>query len=462
MRNKFLLFAFGIFFASAFASFAQESDMAISQDDLRILWGDESGPGDAKDGVHLYIKKKAGVESVMLVESVKDPAGKEDNFSYRAQTYNAINGDEIRYLNGKILVSKYATYSLVDSTPEENDQLGQCFHIYVPKEIVYGYPWTRNGTVTLGQGVFINIRTFEKKYCDYRGTFKDNSFTFDFLAEKSHHSIAETSFEEIANLGKGNITYSQGPATLKGDVISSLAKTSKDEKVDIVFAVDTTSSMSDDLVELYQNWIPALAKQYGEFADLRLGLLLFRDYTDDYNFNGLPVKYYGFTKSVEEMKKWIGEIYIEGGEGGDEPEAVYEALYASIKYFDWRNDAHKKIILIGDAQPHPSPRGEIKITKDMVISMANEKNITLDCIIIRDEEEDADTILVTTEKDQAIQTIINSVETSSEGGITGGEDASGGSGAIEGAASTEGPASSTASGSPSSAGGASSTEVPEK
>ncbi len=417
MKNKFLIFASVLFLSAALLpSFAEEAnDMTINPDDLLILWGDEKGPGDSTDGVHIYIKKKPGVESVMLVESVKDPAGKEDNFSYRAETYNAINGDEIRYLNGKVLESQYATYSLVDSTPEFREGFGECFHIFVPKEIIYGYPWTRNGKVTLGQGVFFNIRTFEKQYCDYRGAFKDNSYTFDFLPEKSHHSIAQMTFEEIANLGNGNVTYSQGPSTLKGDMISSLSDSKGKAKVDIVFAIDTTSSMCDDLVELYQHWIPELAKQYKEFSDLRLGLLLYRDYTDNYEFNKLPVKYYGFTRSVDEMKKWIGEVYIEGGEGGDEPEAVYEALYASIKYFDWRKDAHKKIILIGDAQPHPVPRGEIKVTKDMVIDMAKKADITLDCIIIRDDSSVSDSILVTTEKDAAIKTIMDSVENSSAG-----------------------------------------------
>lgn len=417
MKNKILVFAAVLSFAlAALPAFAQKADMTVNPEDLVIQWGNESGPGNGTEGVHLFIKKKAGVESVMLVESVKDPAGKEDNFSYRAENYNKINGDEIRYLNGKILESQYATYSLVDSTPETHKDLGECFHIYIPNEIIYGYPWTRNGTITLGQGVFLNIRTFEKKYCDYRGAFKDNSYTFDFLPEKdnSKHSIAEMTFEEIANLGNGNLTYSQGPATLKGDMISSLADSTDKAKVDIVFAIDTTSSMCDDLVELYQNWIPALAKQYEDFADLRLGLLLYRDYTDDYDFNGLPVQYYGFTRSVDEMKKWIGSVYIEGGEGGDEPEAVYEALYASIKYFDWRKDAFKKIILIGDAQPHPTPRGELKISKEMVIDMAKTNNIKLDCIIIKADTESDDTILVTTEKSDTVKTIIKAVESVSE------------------------------------------------
>ncbi|MCI5523258.1 MAG: VWA domain-containing protein, partial [Spirochaetia bacterium] len=64
------------------------------------------------------------------------------------------------------------------------------------------------------------------------------------------------------------------------------------------------------------------------------------------------------------------------------PEAVYEALYSCIEFYDWRKTAEKKIILIGDAQPHPKPRGIKKISKEDVILLAKDKSIIVDCIIL--------------------------------------------------------------------------------
>lgn len=160
-------------------SFSQSKlDLSVTVDDIYILPGDENGPAKDGAGYHLYIRKKAGMESVMLIESNKDPAGKQTNYAYRAEKYNKINGDEIRYLNGKVLESKTARYSLIDSTPEKNDKFGQCFHIYIPETVVFGYPWARNGAVHLSEGIFVNIRAFSKKYADYSGNFMDNSFNF--------------------------------------------------------------------------------------------------------------------------------------------------------------------------------------------------------------------------------------------------------------------------------------------
>ena len=70
--------------------------------------------------------------------------------------------------------------------------------------------------------------------------------------------------------------------------------------------------------------------------------------------------------------------------GGDTPEAVYEALYASLEFYRWSPFAHKKIILIGDAEPHPSPRAGKGISKKLVEDTARKKEVTIDCIIIPD------------------------------------------------------------------------------
>lgn len=153
-----------------------KSDLTITAEDIYIEAGDENGPSKNGSGYHLYIRKKSGMESVMLIESDKDPSGKQTNYAYRATSYNKINGDEIRYLNGKVLESETAKYSLIDSTPEKNDKLGLCFHIYIPEVIVFGYPWARSGEIHIADGVYLNIRTFEKKYADYTGAFLDNSF----------------------------------------------------------------------------------------------------------------------------------------------------------------------------------------------------------------------------------------------------------------------------------------------
>ncbi|WP_407426909.1 VWA domain-containing protein [Treponema sp.] len=412
--KKIALFFFTVLCISF--SFAESPDLIIYPEDLRLVY-DDGTDFKSSGGYHLYIRKKNGIESVMLVETTKDPEGKIDNYAYRALEYNPVNGDEIRFLNGKKLESNYSKYSLMDSTPEKDSVFGEAFHIFIPAEIAFGYPWTRNGTVKIDRGTFINIRSFSKKYGDYSGEYSDNAFMFDLgktvEKEKKEEPVKEAeteeilpeikepeviiltddynpdaaeSFKNIAAFGGGEMVYSKGPETLPDDIMSSLDRIKNKDCADVIFAIDTTGSMKDDVQKLRDVWIPQLIEKVKEFKSLRLGLLLYRDYGDTYKWMDLPVKKFDFTQSVDLFKKNLNSFYIHGTEGGDIPEAVYEALFASMEYYNWRNEAERKIILIGDAEPHPSPRGSGKYSKDLVASLAERKGVTIDAVIVPDDK----------------------------------------------------------------------------
>ncbi len=399
----------------------QESKkLLISSDDIRLVYEDGKKFENAS-GYHLYIRKREGIESVLLTETTKDPSGVQDNYAYRAGEYNSINGDEVRYLNGKVLDSKYSKYSLVDSTAEADEQFGQAFHIYIPSEIYYGYDWSRHGSVKINKGTFINIRSFEKKYADYTGAFFDNPFMFDLgkiparkekpvetpkveepqikeektepkeveepiVLTDDYNPVAVASFNDIASFNGGQMCYSKGPDSIVDDIMASLDRINPKDKVDVVFAIDTTGSMKDDVQKLREEWIPRLIEDIKKFNNFRIGLLLYRDYNDTYRLMGLPVKRFEFTSNLDVLTKNLNSFKIYGNEGGDIPEAVYEALYASLCFYKWRSEASRKIILIGDAEPHPVPRGTGKYTKQLVADTAKAKNIIIDAIIVPDDK----------------------------------------------------------------------------
>lgn len=401
MKKCFLILS--VFF-TGFAVFAQ-STLLIKPDDIRLV-PEASNSFSEIQGYHLFVKKLPKVESIMLVETTKDPAGKNDSYAYRALEYNKINGDEIRYLNGKKLESEYSKFSLIDSTPEPDEQFGEAFHIYIPHQMQYGYPWSRNGKITIDKGTFINIRAFEKKYGDYTGEYYDNAYMFDLgpkikishkpepepekLPEKEeipiltddYNPVASAKFSEISDF----LTYSKGPETIVNDIMAALNNINPKNMVDVVFAIDATGSMKDDIEQLRKEWIPQLIASLKDFKDIRFGLLLYRDYGDNFKYKNLPVKFFDFTEDVGIFNKNLNGFRINGKEGGDIPEAVYEALYASLEFYTWRQDAQKKIILIGDAEPHPTPRGTKKYTKELVQKIAAEKQIKIDAIITPDEK----------------------------------------------------------------------------
>ena len=398
-------------FLPLFSQGAEQNALLISPADLRIE--------KVEGGSNLFIRKKPGLESVMLTETTKDPLGKEDNYAYRAREWNPVNGDEKRILDGDFLDSKErGLYFLIDSNAQDDAQFGKAFVIFIPDQIVYGYDWSRNGTVQVGKGTFVNIRGFEKKYCDYTGAYFDNPYMFNLekrrrprptsppvlVAEEvepetesepepepepeevvltdDYNPLAADKFKEFSDM----VIYSKGPDSLLDDISAALATVNPKDVVDVVFAIDATGSMKDDIEMLREKLVPRLTQELAGFGDVRFGLLLYRDYGDNFWTRGLPVKFYDFTKSLDDFIKNLNSFKIIGTEGGDIPEPVYEALFASMDFYKWRDDASKKIILIGDAEPHPTPRRSGKYSKELVEKTAREKNVSITAIITPDDK----------------------------------------------------------------------------
>lgn len=387
---------------------AKQQQLRITAENVRLLRDEKNG------GYHLYVKKLPNVNSILLTETTKDPEGKSDSYAYRAKDYNSINGDEIRYLDGKKLESEGAKYSLVDSTTENTSFFGPAFHIYIPETIVYGYEWSRNGEITIGKGTFINIRSFEKPYADYSGDYMDSPFMFDLKVTKrvvkkpapkpqpkpapepepvtepepvdepetvltdDYNPVASEKFKEFSD----DIIYSKGPDTIIEDIRGLLADIEDKDNLDLVFAIDATGSMKNDLDKLKTDMYPLLNELFGNSPGARIGLLFYRDYGDTFKYMDLPVKVFPFTSNFTSFSKNLNSIRIYGKEGGDIPEAVYEAMYASCEFYSWRNTAQKKIILIGDAEPHPTPRGIGRYSKEYVMGIAESRKIKIHSILL--------------------------------------------------------------------------------
>jgi hypothetical protein len=346
-------------------------DFSISPGDLRI---EQRVDG----GFHLFIRKKPGISSVLLTESTRDPSLRADNYAYRAPEWNAVNGDEIRILNGAPIPREDRVYSLIDSTPEVHPELGQAFHIYIPYILSYGYEDTRHGEVYAVDGAYFNIRSFSLPYGDYRGNFSDNPFVLQVVQQPLEGPPQENymrdtvqAFSEISDSGRGDLVYSSGPDDLVEKIKDVLEK-EKGKTVDIVLCLDATASMKNDIDAVRETLIPMLRDIIEDFAAFRIGVVLYKDYSDDYLNRVVP-----FTEDFHQFQQTLNAIRVSGGR--DIPEAVYEALYEAAVKFPWEAEA-KLIILIGDAPPHPRPRGEI--SKEMVDAAVEERGVRVHAIIL--------------------------------------------------------------------------------
>ncbi len=348
---------------------ANLNSLMISPEDIVI---EESAAG----GYHLWIKKKAGLGSVLLTESTQDLRKELNSYALRNPNPDNINSSEKRLLNGQFL-EHYK--GILDSTPEDHVQLGQAFHLYIPYVVEYGYPWSRQGELQITAGSFINIKAFAKPYADWTGPVYDNPFVVALVPEKEQTVEPEgdynretvASFKRIAKDGGGKSVISPGKEDLI-PTIGLLIDEAEGGALDLVLALDTTLSMKDEFPHLRRELVPMVREHTARFDRLRVGLLLYREYFEQY-----LVKTYRFVEDLDTIQANIDKAKVHGGR--EIPEAVFEALYAGIESYSWQADA-RLLILTGDAPPHPRPRG--KITVDMVYSKASESDIVIHTIIL--------------------------------------------------------------------------------
>jgi hypothetical protein len=350
----------------------------LSAEDMTILSNDIRIEQRVDGGFHLFIRKKGDIASVLLTESTRDPGLKADNYAYRAPEWNAINGDEIRILDGIPIPKESRVRSIIDSTPELHPELGEAFHLYIPYILNFGYEDSRHGEVYVVDGTYLNIRTFALPYADYRGAFKDNPFTlkvtqkpFPGPPEGNYMKDTVDSFKEISEKGNGDLIYAKGADDLVDKIKEALEKEAG-KTVDIVLCLDTTASMRDDIDSVRKMLIPMLADTISKFSSFRIGMVLYKDYFDEYLTRIFP-----FTLDFGHFQRLLNSIRVGGGR--DIPEAVYEALYDAATGYTWEAES-RIIILIGDAPPHPRQRG--KVSKQMVDDAVKEQGLKVNAIIL--------------------------------------------------------------------------------
>ena len=115
------------------------------------------------------------------------------------------------------------------------------------------------------------------------------------------------------------------------------------EKTEIMFVVDTTGSMGDELMFL-QSEFTAIAEEIGT-DNTKFSINFYRDDGDDYT-----TKRYPFSSDIEEINKKLNSEYATGG--GDLPEAVAEILDETINDGGWSDESVKLMFMIFDAPPH--------------------------------------------------------------------------------------------------------------
>lgn len=129
---------------------------------------------------------------------------------------------------------------------------------------------------------------------------------------------------------------------------------SHSQNVDIVFAMDATGSMGDEIEYLKTELLDIIERlqKTQEEKNLRIGSIFYRDF--DYPFNEL-ITTHDLTNDFASVNEFINSQ--KAISGNSTAEAVEVALSSAVNEFTWSEDAVARIMfLILDAPPHEDPQ----------------------------------------------------------------------------------------------------------
>lgn len=128
-------------------------------------------------------------------------------------------------------------------------------------------------------------------------------------------------------------------------------------KLDLVFMVDATGSMADEIDKLRDS-LQGIVRDIAQLPsnpDICLGLVTYRDRGDEYFVRG-----WDLSNNVAGFQNVLDGVRANGG--GDYPEAMNEAFDHAVQAMNWRGASTTRLLVsLADAPPHmdyPQPRYE--------------------------------------------------------------------------------------------------------
>ena len=158
------------------------------------------------------------------------------------------------------------------------------------------------------------------------------------------------------------------------------------DALDLIFVIDLTKSMADDIKNVKKTAVDILDTLTTEFADYRVAIVGYRDWGEEPMFEDFP-----FSSNKDTIIANINSLTVSGG--GDRPEAVLEALLRAIESSSvggWREYLHKQIVLMGDAPPHdPITQGPHsgQTIADVALAAELADPVVINTIAVRSDEE---------------------------------------------------------------------------
>ncbi len=137
-------------------------------------------------------------------------------------------------------------------------------------------------------------------------------------------------------------------------------------KIEVVFVLDTTSSMSG-LIEAAKEKIWSITNSMASSQnspEVKMGLVAFRDRGDSYVTRTLDL-----SSDLDSIYATLMDFKAQGG--GDGPESVNQAIYDAVHKISWsqNKNTYKVVFLVGDAPAHMDYQDDIKYPETLAVAI---------------------------------------------------------------------------------------------
>ncbi len=184
---------------------------------------------------------------------------------------------------------------------------------------------------------------------------------------EAYDNITVQVFSGIAS-ATGGETYMIDNAALVVGAITEIIHSYMTAKTDLVFLIDKTGSMSDDILKI-RNSVTTIIDAIEPFEDARVGFAFYGDKNVDENWYHLSK----LTDDFSACKEVIKHVTTTGG--GDGPESVYDGIALTLEKMNWDADRRRMILLIGDAPALEKPLSDYDLYT--IIGMTKEADVTM-------------------------------------------------------------------------------------
>ena len=188
------------------------------------------------------------------------------------------------------------------------------------------------------------------------------------ITESVYDGELVKTFTYLAESTGGELIYAENSKVVISKILNILDQ-HLTANTDVVFVLDRTSSMMDDLEETKKN-VEIIINKLGRLEHVRVSVTTYGDKNSDGKnwYRSLPL-----TNNFDMVKDFVKDIDLL--DGGDYPESANDAIFKMIKELNWHLESNKLVIVLGDAPSHIKPFSSIEI--EDVVELCKVKNILI-------------------------------------------------------------------------------------